>query len=65
MSHCVPGVEDLDTGPNTNESLANITNRFAFVDGSREGLSFFQESTGFPWKKHQPDDASNTDDCVR
>ena len=41
------------------------TERFRFVDGSQEGLDFFEEPFVFPWAANQPNDFGSDDDCVR
>ena len=57
-------MEDVDVGPNTDNSLSGVTDRFSFVDGSSEGLEFFAEPLTFPWIITQPDDEEGGDDCI-
>ena len=60
----VSGVEDRTVGPNSDDSLYGVTNRFMFVDGSTEALDYFEDPFRFPWKGTQPNDKGKDDDCV-
>ena len=58
-------MEDIRDGPNTEDLLAGVTDRFSFVDGNPEGLDFFAEPFIFPWLTDQPNDFGEDEDCVR
>ena len=58
------GLEDTEFGPNSNDELNGVTERFEFVDGSRDGLEFFRRPFETPWQTDNPDDVQNAD-CVR
>ena len=60
------GLEDTIFGPNNPQdgALDDNTARFAFVDGSPEGLDFFARANEFPWGNGEPNDQGQAD-CVR
>lgn len=47
------GLEDTVSGDVIEDP--KDTARFAFVDGSEEGLDFFKNATQFPWASDEPD----------
>ena len=52
------GVEDVQ------KSGANVPQRFSFVDGSEDGLEFFEIPSAFPWQSGQPNNVDEIEDCV-
>ena len=59
------GLEDTKIGPFTRERLRDNTTRFLFVDGTNEGIDFFEDPSVSPWDDDQPGDNGEDDDCVR
>ena len=52
------GVEDVEKVGGCNPA------RFSFVDGSKDGLDFFEIGCEFPWQSGQPNDVDENEDCV-
>ena len=52
------GVEDVQKVGGRNPE------RFSFVDGSQDGLDFFEIGFEFPWQSGQPNDVDGNEDCV-
>ena len=52
------GVEDVQRVGGRNPA------RFSFVDGSQDGLDFFEVGFEFPWQSGQPNDVDGNEDCV-
>lgn len=51
-----------DVSSDPSNIIAGNTTRFEFVDGSTEGLEFFQTASFLPWGNDQPDNGQIDDD---
>lgn len=58
----IPGLNDKVSTPGDIEALD--TSRFSFVDGSTEGLEFFEKPGELPWRVDQPNNDPNDQLCV-